>query len=252
MKQRLHKFLAQCGVASRRKCEQMIIEGKVTVNGEILTRIGSTIDTDYDKVACCGKKVEPVSLEYWVLHKPQGVICSCKKSGKHRRVIDLVPTADGRIYPVGRLDLESEGLIFLTNDGSFCNIITHPRYTIFKAYDVWLDDVLSRDDMRLLQAGIHIDSSYIARPDILKVVPLDTGCRVSLRLNEGRNREIRKLFAELNKKVIRLCRTSIGPVQLGSLSAGQFRKLEQKEIDLLFKIASKYSKLQTPGDSNVH
>ncbi|MCB1195194.1 rRNA pseudouridine synthase [bacterium] len=248
MKQRLHKFLAQCGVASRRRCEQLIIEGKVTVNGEVLTRIGSTIDPKHDKVVCFGKSVEPVSLEYWALHKPQGVICSCKKSGKYRRIIDIISTAESRIYPVGRLDVESEGLIFLTNDGSFCNIITHPRYNIFKAYDVWLDAVLSRDDMRLLQAGIHIDSSYIARPDILKVVPLEAGCMVSLRLNEGRNREIRKLFAELNKKVIRLCRTSIGPVQLGSLSAGQFRKLEQKEISLLFKIASK---LQTLGDSNV-
>jgi len=241
MKQRLQKYLAQCGVASRRKCEQIIQCGEVTVNGHTVTQLGSVIDSTKDIVAYRGKAIHSSSFSYWALNKPPGVICSCRRQEKRQRVIDFFSTEIGRIYPVGRLDVDSEGLIFLTNDGSFCNSITHPSFNISKTYIVWLNGRLTRDEVDILKSGVIIDSDHLAKPVVLTVVPLQIGCKVCLQLNEGRNREIRKIFDVLNKKVVRLRRIAIGPVELGNLKQGVYRKLTDSEVKQLIRIAQKKS-----------
>ncbi len=232
---RLQKFLAQCGIGSRRSCEKLIIDGCISVNGQVVTKLGSVVDPISDKVCLNGIPIHKESLVYWALNKPTSVVCSCKHDRKYKRVIDLVPDNDSRLYPAGRLDVDSEGLVILTNDGKLCNIITHPKYGVTKEYVVWIDNELTAEDKLNIANGITIDNSYIARPVIKEIVPLKSGCKVRLELNEGRNREIRKLFAAIYKNVVRLRRIRVGPVKIGSLSPCKYRPLRQSEIEQFYR-----------------
>jgi len=233
MKQRLQKFLASCGIGSRRKCEEYIKQGRVSVNGDVSSQMGVVVDVGNDDVRFDGKKVESEKLVYWALNKPVGVLCSSKSDKKHKLVIDFVPHSKQRLYSVGRLDVNSEGLIFLTNDGGFCHSIAHPSFGLIKTYTVWLDSVLSVEDRKRIQSGIVIDRKYLTKAKIKKVVSQSNGCKVFLELFEGRNREIRKIFSHLGKKVIRLRRIKIGLVQLGNLKSGEYRPILESEINLL-------------------
>ncbi len=233
MKQRLHKFLASCGVGSRRKCEEYIRQGKVSVNGAVFRHMGVVVDVDKDDVRFGGKKVKPEKLVYWALNKPVGVLCSSKSDGKHRLVVDCVPHSNQRLYSIGRLDVDSEGLIFLTNDGAFCHVVAHPSFGLKKTYIVWLDSVLSNDEKKQIRSGIIIDQKYLVKAKIKKVISSSKGCKVFLELFEGRNREIRKIFSHLGKKVIRLRRIKIGSVELGDLKSGEYRPILGSEIKLL-------------------
>lgn len=233
MEQRLHKFLASCGVGSRRKCEEYIKLGRVSVNGDVSSQMGVVVDVDKDDIRFDGKKVEPEKLVYWALNKPAGVLCSSKSDGKHKLVIDCVPHSDLRLYSIGRLDINSEGLIFLTNDGGFCHSIAHPSFGLIKTYIVWLDSVLSVEEKKQVQSGIVIDQKYLVKAKIKKVVSSSNGCKVFLELLEGRNREIRKIFAHIGKKVIRLRRIKIGSLELGDLKSGEYRPILESEINLL-------------------
>jgi len=228
---RLHKFLAECGLGSRRKCEQLIADGQIKINNTVVTRLGVIIDTAKDKVSYNGKSLISTPLTYWVLNKPKGVVCSCRKDNKYKRVIDLVPNNQCRVYPAGRLDVQSEGLIIITNDGSLCDRITHPKYGITKEYLVWIDRPLKNNERKKIQNGITIDDG----PPVFAIINEEKLFksklyRVRLTLSEGRNREIRKIFAALNKKVSRLKRTRLGTVRLGNLKQGEYRKLTEKEI----------------------
>lgn len=232
---RLQKFLAQCGAGSRRSCENLIKNGSVSVNGQIITRLGTVINPQEDIVCVNGKPLQKEIFVYWALNKPTGIVCSCKQDRKYRRVIDLIADNGSRLYPAGRLDVDSEGLVILTNDGYLCNIITHPRFGVTKEYDVWLDSSLNSEEMANINNGIMIEGSYIARPLIKDIIPVNSGCKIRLELNEGRNREIRKLFAAINKNVLRLRRIRIGPVTLESLSYNEYRPLTQSEIEQFYR-----------------
>lgn len=240
MTQRLQKFLAQCGLGSRRSCEELILNGKISVNGVKVNLLGTTIDPNTDRVEYNGKRINKEPFSYWTVYKPVNVVCSCKKDRLYRRVIDLLPDVQERIYPAGRLDVDSEGLVILTNDGTLCNIITHPRFGITKEYLVWLDQTLDRDELDRLHQGIVIDTCYTAKPVIKQVEPLNCGCKVCLELTEGRNREIRKMFGALNKHVRRLLRIRIGPVTLDNLKPGDYRHLTQQEIQQLHQLENNY------------
>ncbi|MDX9703128.1 MAG: pseudouridine synthase [Candidatus Auribacterota bacterium] len=233
---RLQKFLAQCAVGSRRSCEYLITNGAVSVNGNLTTKLGTVVDPDKDIVCVNGKPIQKQPLVYWLLNKPTGVVCSCKQDRKYQRVIDLIPDKDLRLYPAGRLDVESEGLVVITNDGHLCNIITHPKFGVTKEYDVWLDSSLSPEEQLKISRGITIDDSYVARPQIKDVIPVNSACKIRLELNEGRNREIRKMFAAINKTVLRLRRIRIGNIEIESLAYGDYRSLTPSEIEQLYRL----------------
>ncbi|MEW6534090.1 MAG: pseudouridine synthase [Candidatus Auribacterota bacterium] len=233
---RLHKFLSECGVGARRWCEALIERGEISVNGCVVTKLGTIVEPECDSVIFRGKRVVPQENEYLALYKPIGVVCSCKKDSKYQRVIDLIPENKKRLFHVGRLDVDSEGLILLTNDGEFSHIITHPSFEIVKEYQVWLNTRLTKEEVDCIASGVPISDEHIAHAIVKKTEPLKKGCVVYLELVEGKNREIRKLFGRLHKKVLRLRRLRIGPVQLGSLSQGQYRPLTEEEVSFFKKM----------------
>lgn len=238
MQERLHKFLAECGIGSRRKCEQIISRGEVAVNGRIITKTGTLIDSNTDSVAYNNKKVERVPFVYLAVYKPSGVVCSCRKDNKYPRIVDIIPDNANRLYPVGRLDVDSEGLVLLTNDGDFCNRIMHPKYGVIKEYIVWLDTLLLPVERAKIESGVEIEPSCLARAAVTKVLPLHRGSKVWLELNEGKNREIRRIFGHLGIKVVRLRRIRIGSVKLGTMNPGECRTLTKTEIKTLINCRS--------------
>lgn len=230
---RLQKYLADNGIASRRKSEELIAAGKVKVNGH-KALIGQKINPKKDIVTVHGKKViKKEGLYYIMLNKPRGYVTTTKDELGRKCVNELVKDIDARLYPVGRLDKESEGLLFLTNDGEFTNALTHPSHGIRKTYRVTVKPVVENDVIESLANGVVIDGKKTA-PCIVKVLEKQED-RMFLEfiLSEGRNRQIRKMCESVGTQVIRLKRTAEGEVKLGGLPTGQWRHLETKEIKKL-------------------
>jgi len=236
MSVRLQKYLAECGVASRRASEKLIEEGRVTVDGTVVTELGTKVDPDTQKVTFDGK---PVVLEkkIWImLNKPTGVICTSDDPQGRERVIDLIPGLPGRLYTVGRLDVMSEGLMLLTNDGELAHRLMHPRHHIEKKYQVWVDRELSKQDIDRMLKGINCrgEKLKVLRAEPLKrMIASQPG--YTLTLGEGRNRHIRRMMEALDRKIVRLLRVSVGPLRLEKLRTGEHRELEPWEIDKLRK-----------------
>ncbi len=223
---RLQKFLAAAGVASRRQAEQLITNGQVKVNGEITTKLGTTVDENQDVIEYSGKTVKlPSQKIYLALNKPTGYICSTNRE-QGKTVMELVKTTK-RIFPVGRLDKDSSGLIILTNDGEFANQLTHPRYGSVKEYFVTLDRDLLETDIKKLERGIRIDNKKL-QPVIVKDVRNKSA---KLILKEGINRQIRRMLGKLGYTVIKLKRIRIGKLELGDLKVGQWRMIDKKELE---------------------
>lgn len=230
---RLQRFLAEAGVASRRASETLITGGHVVVNGQTIRQLGSRVDPDADRVTVDGSPVRPRRKLYVALHKPRGYLCSRRDPQQRQTVLDLLPREWSSIYPVGRLDCDSEGLLLLTNDGEFCLRLTHPRYGVPKKYVATVEGPVTPDvTHRLVQGVVHDgDRLRAAHVRILESAPTHTHLEVELR--EGKNREIRRLFEALGKKVVRLRRTQIGPIRLGELPRGKWRVLTRVEIERL-------------------
>lgn len=230
---RLQKMLADCGIASRRKAEAMIADGKVRVNG-VPAKIGDKVDPKKDKVSVDGKPVNAhVQEVYIMLHKPRGYITTMSDEMDRRCVAELVNGVPERVYPVGRLDRESEGLLLMTNDGEFANSITHPSLHMPKVYRVTVRPSVTEDQLTQMSVGMVIDGRKTA-PSRVSVLSQQPG-RVVLEivLHEGRNRQIRKMCEQLGLEVARLKRTAIGPLKLGMLQPGQWRMLTQEEVKRL-------------------
>ena len=229
---RLQKFLAQAGIASRRASEAVIREGRVEVNGQTVTRQGIQINPVADVVSVDGQMIQPLRHRYVAVHKPRGVLCT-RKDEKQRTILgDLLPS-DWDLKPVGRLDRDSEGLIFATNDGDFALRITHPRYEITKVYQVEAEGRVPHRTLRLLTQGVKHGGQMLRA---LKATLLDANRSrsvVELELTEGKNREIRRMFATQEIKIIRLIRMQIGSVKLGELPTGKWRTLTKTEIETL-------------------
>lgn len=227
---RLQKYLAECGVASRRACEEIIRSGRVKVNGRVVEELGSKVDAAADHVSADGRRVQPRSKLYVALHKPYGCICS-KSDPEGRPVIsDLLPREWSSLQSVGRLDYNSEGLIFLTNDGEFSLRLTHPRYGIRKKY---LVTVAGRVEPAALQAmirGVYHEGERLraAGARLLRGGPQQS--LVEMELTEGKNREVRRLFESQHLKVEELKRIQIGPIKLGELPKGKWRMLNASEV----------------------
>ncbi len=231
---RLQKFLAQAGIASRRASETIIGEGRVEVNGQVVTQMGVRVDPQTDAVAVDGKLIQPLGHRYVAVHKPKGVLCTRKDERKRPILGDLLP-ADWDLKPVGRLDRNSEGLIFATNDGEFALRITHPRYSVPKVYMVEVAGEVPRRALKQFTQGVEHEGELLRARKATLVNANRTRSVVELELAEGKNREVRRLFATQKMKVTRLIRVRIGKVRLGELPAGKWRTLTETEIKTLLR-----------------
>lgn len=240
MEQRLQKYLANCGIASRRKCEELILQGKIEVNGKIVTELGTKV-SESDRVKYNGKQVSPIEEKvYILLNKPIGYVTTVKDQFQRDTVMDLVKI-NKRIVPVGRLDMYTSGALLLTNDGEFVNKLTHPKNEVDKTYSVTVKGVISNEDIKKLEEGVLIDDSYITRPAKVKILKVDSEkdfSRFQITIHEGKNRQVRKMCEVIGKKVLALHRSRIGNIDVKSLKLGEWRYLTKRELDLLFLVKS--------------
>lgn len=228
---RLNKYLAAAGIASRRECDKIIADGKVTVNGRV-AGVGVTVNPD-DEVCYCGNKVVLKKNEYYILNKPKGYICSVSDEKGRKTVLDLMPQGVGRIYPVGRLDYDSEGLLILTTDGELAQKLTHPSNEVPKTYLVKIEGTLTENDLNPIRSGLEIDGYKTKKCKAHIVETNKAYTKVHVTITEGKNREIRKMFAAIGKEVTLLKRIKIGELTLRGLDRGAYRKLTQIEIAYL-------------------
>jgi 23S rRNA pseudouridine2605 synthase len=226
---RLVKFLAHGGVASRRRAEEIIGSGRVTVNGDAVTDPARDVG-EGDDVRVDGERVGAEAREVWVVNKPAGVVSTAREPGGHPAVVDLVDSP-ARLYPVGRLDADSTGLLLLTNDGELANRLTHPRYEVPKTYLVELRRPPSEADLQRLSAGVELDDGMTAPAEVHRVGKRE----VEVVLREGRNRQVRRMGEAVGNEVVALQRVRFGPIELGDLRQGKARRLSEAEIDTLRK-----------------
>lgn len=236
---RLQKFLAECGIASRRKCEELILEGKVTVNGETITLLGTKVNPDKDVVTYNGKEVKLSKEEYVyiLLNKPIGYVTTSKDQFQRDCVLDIVKVKE-RVVPVGRLDMYTSGALILSNDGDFVYKITHPKHEITKTYTVTLKGIVSKQDIEKLENGVEIDDGYITRPAQARIMKIDKEkdiSRVEIIIHEGKNRQVRKMCEAIGKKVLALHRAKIGNLGVKDLKIGGWRFLKKNEVEILLK-----------------
>ncbi len=230
MPERLQKVVAAAGIASRRKAEQLILEGRVSVNGQTVTRLGTKVDPQQDHVKVDGKLIRPEPLEYFIVNKPQGVLSAASDPLKRPLVTQLV-RSQARLYPVGRLDFQSEGLMILTNDGELTRRITRAG-AMEKVYQVKVHGQPTREKLDRLCRGMRVEGEKFA-PCQIRELKRARNCWFEVVLREGRNRQIRRMFEHLGHLVMRVRRTAIGPLVLGNLRPGGYRKLTSREVQLL-------------------
>jgi 23S rRNA pseudouridine2605 synthase len=228
---RLQKVLAGAGVASRRACEELISEGRVEVNGKVVTEQGRRVDPDTDVIRVDGSRIPPPRRHrYLVLNKPRGVVSTMDDPEGRPTLADFVPDRQGRLFHVGRLDTDTEGLILLTNDGDFAHRLAHPSYEVPKTYLAEVAGVAGRDVVAKLRAGITLEDGPV-RPVAVKLVSTSAErSLVKITLREGRNHVVRRTMEAVGHPVRRLSRTGIGPVRLGTLRTGEIRELTQDEL----------------------
>lgn len=230
---RLQKYLALCGVASRRKAEVLIDERRVKVDGVIIDKQGIQID-DSNVVEVNGIRIYPEQRKiYIMLNKPAGYVVTSKDQFKRPTVLDLIKGIPERLYPVGRLDYETEGLLLLTNDGELANHLTHPKHNVQKTYEAYVHGKFDSNIEKIFESGVEIDGRQ-TRPAKIELINAEIGkmlCKVVI--SEGRNRQVRRLFEEANIEVISLRRVSIGKLELGSMKLGNWRELNLDEVNYL-------------------
>ena len=234
---RLQKYLANAGIASRRKCEELILEGKISVNGEIIKELGTKINPTVDKVEFCGKLVKNnENMIYILLNKPIGYVTTAKDQFNRDTVLNLVKVKE-RVVPVGRLDMYTSGALILTNDGDFVYKVTHPKHEITKTYTVTLNGIIENEAVEKLRKGVEIDD-YLTRPAKVKILKTDLEkniSRLEITIHEGKNRQVRKMCEAVGSKVIALHRSKIGNIGVKDLQLGNWRYLKNSEIENLLK-----------------
>lgn len=235
---RLQKFLAQSGVASRRRCEELMLAGSVTVDGEVVTRLGTKIDPATSVVRVDGKRLAPVSATvYLVVNKPRGVVSTMSDPEGRQTLQDLVADRTERLFHVGRLDTDTSGLILLTNDGDFAHRMAHPSYEVDKTYVAEVEGQVYPNVIKRLLAGVTLDDGPVTVSKARVMTASSERSMVELVIHEGRNRIVRRLLDEVGHPVRRLTRTAIGPVRLGDLRPGDLRELTVDELGLLLDSA---------------
>ncbi len=229
--ERLQKVLAKAGVASRRKSEELIKNGKVKVNGQVVTKLGTKVNPYKDKIEIMGKEIpkreNPV---YLLLNKPKGYITTVKDTHGRKTVMDLIPKGFGRLFPVGRLDAQTKGLLILTNDGELTYKLTHPKHKIKKKYLVTINGIISKEALRALSNGIILEDGKTA-PAEVKVIHQGKGISVvAITIHEGKNRQIRRMFDAVGYPVVELERISFAFLNLDGVPRGKYKKLTPKEV----------------------
>jgi 23S rRNA pseudouridine2605 synthase len=233
LNERLQKFLAEAGVASRRAAEQIILEGRVAVNGNTITALGTKVDALHDRVTLDGRPVRAKRKIYLALNKPRGLVCSRKDEQGRPTIYDLLPREWGHLHSVGRLDFNSEGLLFLTNDGAFSLRLTHPRYGVHKKYLATVEGRVEPEMLRRFTQGLWYQGERFKAEKARLVSSSASQTVVELDLAEGKYREVRRLFESQGKSVKHLQRIQIGKIKLGELRPGKWRTLTDPEIKSL-------------------
>lgn len=229
--QRMNKYLANLGIASRRNIKNLLKQQIVTVNGQRVREIGARIDPQKDDIRLNGKKIEPPQLVYYLLNKPKGIISTTTDEYGRKNVISLIPTKE-RIYPVGRLDKDTTGLLILTNDGEFTNLLIHPRYHINKVYRLVIKGQATQAQLHALQHGVLLDDGITSLAKV-KVIKEGSSSILEITIYEGRNRQIRRMCETVGITLLSLQRIQFGPLTLGKLQEGSFRKLSLQEVHML-------------------
>ena len=236
---RINKYIALCGVASRRKAEELILAGKVKVNDNIVTELSYQVDEENDVVKVDDKIIkEENKLVYILLNKPEGYITTVKDQFDRESVLDLVTDIKERVYPIGRLDYETSGLLLLTNDGDLTYKLTHPKHEVDKTYVSRVKGKLTPDEIKMFKSGLKIED-YVTAPAKLKVIRYDEKTNVSLleiKIHEGKNRQVRKMCKAINHPVLRLKRTAMGKIRIGECEIGKYRYLTEDEVKYLKSI----------------
>jgi 23S rRNA pseudouridine2605 synthase len=230
---RLQKVLAAAGVDSRRECEQLILDGRVEVDRQVVTELGTRVDPHKQEIRIDGEVLHQAKLVYYAVHKPEGVVCTSSDPTGRPRVIDMLPPDAPRVYCVGRLDMSSEGLILVTNDGELANGVTHPSHGVEKIYHVQVSGQLDEEGLKQIRKGMHLAEGFASVKHVRIKSRKKNGTILEMILDEGRNREIRRLFARVGHKVQRLTRIAVGPVRLGEMPAGAVRLLTKQEVSAL-------------------
>ncbi len=234
--ERLQKVIAQSGVTSRRKAEELITSGKVKVNGNIVTELGTKVSSK-DKIEVNNQIIEKEPREYYILNKPRGYITSTSDEHHRKTVIDLIPTK-ARIYPVGRLDYDTTGLLLLTNDGEFANILMHPSEKVEKVYMAKLNGIIKGEQINQLKTGVTIDGVTVqaSRVKLKKVNEKNNTCMVQITIHEGKNHQVKKMFESVGYSVEKLKREKVAFFNLKDLQSGEYRKLTPKEVAKVYAL----------------
>ena len=234
MEERLQKYLAECGIASRRKCEEYIIQGKVQVNGKTITELGVKVNPEKDKITFEGKNVKEERKVYILLNKPIGYVTTSDEQFGRDKVLDLVKVRE-RVVPVGRLDMYTSGALILTNDGDFVYKVTHPKHEITKTYTVTVKGIIKNEEVEQLRKGVKIDD-YTTRPAKVKILKTDEEkdiSRLEITIHEGKNRQVRRMCESVGRRVIALHRSKIGNIGVKDIELGKWRYLKDFEVKTL-------------------
>ena len=233
---RINKYIALCGVASRRKAEELILAGRVTVNDEVMTELSYKVDEENDIVKVDDKLIkEENKLVYILLNKPEGYITTVKDQFDRPSVLDLVSDIKERVYPIGRLDYETSGLLLLTNDGDLTYKLTHPKHEVDKTYVARVKGKLTKEEIERFKTGLKIED-YTTAPAKLKVIKYDEqrdSSLLEIKIHEGKNRQVRKMCKAINHPVLRLRRSAMGKIKIGDCEIGKYRYLTEDEIKSL-------------------
>ena len=240
---RLQKVLAAAGYGSRRKCEELIADGRVEVDGVVVTELGVRVFPREQRIRVDGEALPKAKPIYLALNKPKNTLCTNSDPQGRRRVLDFIPEQFGRLFPVGRLDQNSEGLIILTNDGALAERLTHPRFEAPKKYKVQVAGLVDYELARDLKRGVHIAEGIVQADDVVIKSRHKMSSVLEITLTEGKNREIRRMLARLGHKVMQLQRVQVGSIKLGKMAPGEFRRLNPKEVAELYRVA------RTPNDA---
>lgn len=243
--ERIQKVMANAGVASRRRCEVMIADGMVKVNGRVITKPGFKVDPARDIIQVGGKTLWQPSKKYYILlYKPRGYITTMSDEKGRKKVTDLLKGITARVYPVGRLDYDSEGLLLMTNDGELTFALTHPSHLVPKTYQVRVAGVPTKEELSRMSAGIELEDGLTAPAKVRLLGQHDGNGLVEVTIREGRNRQIRRMFEHIGYRVLRLKRSKIGNLGLDGLRPGEYRQLSESEVNQLKKLAG----LRTDGN----
>lgn len=237
--ERLQKVIAQAGIASRRKAEELITSGQVKVNGVVVTELGTKV-SDKDQIEVNNQLIEKEKKEYYLLNKPRGVVTTTADDKNRKTVVDLIPTS-ARIYPVGRLDYDTTGVLLLTNDGDFANILMHPTSNIDKVYMAKLEGIIKGEQINQLKDGVELDGEIVkaSRVKLKKVDPKSNSCMVQITIHEGKNHQVKRMFEAVGFPVAKLKREKEAFFDLKDLQSGEFRKLTPKEVAKVYGLKQK-------------